>query len=320
MSLQKEAMDFPKINKGFNSVFKPGKISFGVFFPIEAYSGAVPKMEKQIMLGQKVEQLGFSALWFRDIPLLDPQFGDAGQIFDPWVYLSYVAAHTTRVALVTGSIVLPLRHPIHVAKAAASIDQLSNGRLILGVGIGDRPREYQAFGIEHSGRQRAFRESFTKIKKIWNDFSETDRKERSIYSDLDLLPKPTAGKVPLLVTGSSGQDLEWIATHADGWIYYPRELQVQQENILRFRNELKKLSLSDKPFAQSLYIDLSGNDDERPTPIHLGYRLGSKSLASLLGYLRDTGVNHIVFNLKYGVRPADEVLERLGKVIHSLPQ
>ena len=113
-------------------MFAPSRLTLGVFFPIEAFAGDRPTMREQIPLARRAEELGFAALWFRDVPLRDPSFGDVGQVFDPWVYLGYVAGQTKDIALATGAIVLPLRHPLHTAKAAASVDQLSGGRLLLG--------------------------------------------------------------------------------------------------------------------------------------------------------------------------------------------
>ena len=102
----------------------------------------------------------------RDVPLRDPSFGDIGQVYDPWVYLGWIAAHTQTIALATGSIVLPLRHPLHTAKAAASVDQLSRGRLVLGVASGDRPVEFPAFGVDFERRDVLFRENFEFIRKV----------------------------------------------------------------------------------------------------------------------------------------------------------
>jgi luciferase-type oxidoreductase len=110
---------------GFRRMFAPGRLTVGVFFPIEAFSGDEPTMRGQERLARHAEDLGFAALWFRDVPLRDPNFGDVGQVYDPWVYLGWIAAQTSAIALATGSIVLPLRHPLHTAKAAASVDRLS---------------------------------------------------------------------------------------------------------------------------------------------------------------------------------------------------
>src|SRR5688572_17015301 len=96
---------------GFSTVFRPG-LSLGLLFPIEAYRGDTPRMEGQEALARRAEPLGFCALWGRDVPLRDPACGDVGQVYDPWVYLAHVAAHTTGIALATGAIVLPVRHPL----------------------------------------------------------------------------------------------------------------------------------------------------------------------------------------------------------------
>lgn len=67
----------------------------------------------------------FGAIWVRDIPLFDPIFGDVGQVYDPFMYLSYLAGITKNIVLGTGSIVLPFWHPISLAKVSTSLDQLS---------------------------------------------------------------------------------------------------------------------------------------------------------------------------------------------------
>src|SRR5215212_1181484 len=95
-------------NKSYYKMFKPKHLTLGVVFAIEAYEGAIPKMERQIELAQRAEELEFSALWFRDVPLHDPGFGDVGQIYDPWVYLGYIAAQTKNIALGTAAIIFSL--------------------------------------------------------------------------------------------------------------------------------------------------------------------------------------------------------------------
>jgi luciferase-type oxidoreductase len=306
---------FEKINTAYNSVFQPGKMSLGIFFAIESYENSIPQMKNQVELAQKAEALGFSALWFRDVPMHVPSFGDTGQIYDPWVYLGYIAGQTKKISLITGSIVLPLRHPIHVAKAAASIDTLTNGRLILGVASGDRSLEYPAFKKQLTDKAELFRDSFNYIRSLKEDFPIIKSHLGEVWGDMDLLPKPSGEKLPMLVTGFSGQSLEWIAANSDGWIYYPRNVRGQEMVINQWRRILLSTNLTDKPFAQSFYIDLVENKDEAASPIHLGYRLGRNVLLEILHDLRSIGVNHVAFNLKYGSRPAAEVLEEIGEFI-----
>jgi luciferase-type oxidoreductase len=141
-------LSFPRINRAYNTVSQPNKLSLGLVMPIEAYQvGAEPGLEHNLERARLAETLGFSALWLRVVPLNVPSFGDVGQIFDPFVHLGMLASVTDEIALSTASIILPLRHTAHVAKAAASTDQFSDGRILLGVASGDRPEEYPALNM-----------------------------------------------------------------------------------------------------------------------------------------------------------------------------
>ena len=114
---------FQPINRGYNSVFRLNRLSLGLVVPLETYPrGPVPTMEHHIERVQLAEELGFSAVWLRDVPFNVPSFGDAGQTYDPFVYLGLLAGQTTWIALGVASIILPIRHPAHVAKAAATAD------------------------------------------------------------------------------------------------------------------------------------------------------------------------------------------------------
>lgn len=302
-----------KKHKGYSRMYQENKLTLGLFFPIESYMGDVPEMniEKQMKLAKRAEELNFASLFVRDVPLRDPNFGDVGQIYDPFTYLGYVAANTEKIALGTGSIILTLRHPLHVAKAAASVDRLSGERLILGVATGDRPIEFPAFAVNPEDRSELFREAVAVIRKAWKEHFPTIDSGRVHLANGDLLPKPKLSDIPLMVTGHSGQSPEWIAENSDGWIYYPRGLKFQKMLIDNWR------SLTDefKPFTQSLYVDLAEDPYHVPIPIHLGFRTGRVFLIEFLEDLRDAGVNHVIINLKYGQRPVEEVIEELGEFV-----
>lgn len=299
-------------HRGFLRMFRPGRLTLGVFFPIEAFAGDRPSMRGQEALARRAEQLGFAALWFRDVPLRDPHFGDVGQIFDVWTYLGYIAAHTAQISLATGAVVLPLRHPLHTAKAAASVDRLSGGRLVLGVASGDRAVEFPAFGVAAERRGELFVENLRVIREaLASEFPLIS----SPYGDLrgaDLMPKPV-GALPILVTGSSRQSLQRVAEIADGWITYPRPLAAQAALAVTWRDAVAAGAPGTfKPFAQSLYVDLSEQPDEPSTPIHLGFRSGRRHLIAFLSSLQQAGIHHVALNLKYGRRPAGDVLEEIG--------
>lgn len=304
---------------GFRKMFAPGRMTLGVFFPIEAFQRDQPTMRHQEQLARRAEELGFAALWFRDVPLRDPNFGDIGQVFDPWVYLGWIAAQTRTIALATGSIILPVRHPLHTAKAAASVDQLSGGRVVLGVASGDRPVEFPAFGVDFENRDALFRENLHVVRSVLGEeFPRLESSYGTLLGMADLVPKPV-GRLPIMVTGNSRQTLSWIAENSDGWIMYPRPLDQQAATIQRWREAVDLATPGTfKPFAQSFYVDLGDHPNEPPAPIHLGLRGGRQVIFEFLDTLRKIGVNHVILNLKYGRRDAGEVLEEIGREI--LPQ
>ncbi|NEU63913.1 LLM class oxidoreductase [Paenibacillus sp. ALJ109b] len=298
---------------GYTNMFKEEQLTLGIYFPIESYKGSIPEMqlEQQMQLAKKAEEARFASLFVRDVPLNVPSFGDVGQIYDPWVFLGYLAAHTKKISLGTGSMITTLRHPLHVAKAAASVDRISGKRLVLGVATGDRPSEFSAFSVDREQRGELFQESLQVMRKVWNeDFPVIHSPSLNLQGG-DLLPKPELKDIPILVTGHSSQTPEWIAKHSDGWLYYPRNIIDQASLIQQWRT----LTDEFKPFNQSLYIDLSENPDEDPTPIHLGFRSGYNFLIEYLNALKGIGVNHLAFNLKYGTRPVDEVIQELGEEV-----
>ena len=152
---------FEQINPAYNRVFQSGQLSIGVVVPIENYAiGSVPSMQDHVTRVQLVEQLGFKAIWIRDVPLQVPSFGDAGQTFDPFTYLGFLTGQTSDIALGAASFALRLHHPVHVAKSAATIDQLSGGRLIMGVASGDRPQEYPAMNSEFEKLGELLRDAY----------------------------------------------------------------------------------------------------------------------------------------------------------------
>lgn len=308
---------FENINRAYNNTFKSGELSLGLVVPMENYaSGNVPQMDKHLERAQLADKLGFKALWLRDVPFNVPSFGDAGQTFDPFTYLGFLAAKTENIALGVSSIALPLHHPVHVAKSAATIDILSNGRLILGVASGDRPTEYPAMGINFEQRGELFREAFQYIRKAQESYPSLKTKHfGDLDGQIDILPKATTHKIPMLLTGHSRQSIDWNAEHSDGWMSYPRDLNTLRYTIDEWRSKIPESQQHDKPFMQPLYVDLQENVDFKPQPIHLGLKLGVNYLVEYLENLRHTGVNHVALNLRFNTDKIESTLEKLAESV-----
>ncbi|MCA1054157.1 LLM class oxidoreductase [Rossellomorea aquimaris] len=304
-------------HKAYNRMYKEGKLTLGLHIPLENYHFDTPTMEKQVDLAQLSEELGFTSLWFRDVLLEDPNFGDpaVGQIYDMMIYLTYLASQTKEIALGTAAAVLPLRHPLRVAKEIATIDQLFPGRVLLGVSSGDRRADFAALGASHPERGKEFVEAYHFLQEVlYEDFPRIDSNRGSI-NGANLVPKPNT-RIPTFITGYAQQEMNWFAEHGDGWMYYPRSPRDQEVAIGKWRSLVEEYHPGVfKPFSQPMHLDLAEDPNERPTPIRLGFRIGRNYLKELLNIYRNAGVNHLFFALFDSNRPAEEVIQELGEEV-----
>ena len=311
-----ETKTFPRLNRAYNTVFQPGQLSVGLVVPLESYAdSAVPDMARHVQRAQMADELGFSALWLRDVPFNVPSFGDAGQVFDPFVYLGALAVSTRDIALGVASVVLPLRHPAHVAKAAASADVLSGGRLLLGIASGDRPDEYPALNMGFEDRGARFRDSVDYIRAMADPYPQRDTAQGTLSGGIDMLPKPSGGELPLLITGGSQQSPDWVARNGNGWMTYPRNAAAQGRVVADYRRRISEAGLPDKPVMQSLYVDLVAQADAPPRPIHLGFRSGTDYLRRYLSEVRDLGINHVALNLRFNGAEIEPTMQQLADEI-----
>ncbi|MEP3333286.1 LLM class oxidoreductase [Sedimentitalea sp.] len=308
-----EAQPFTAINRAYNATFKPGRLTLGLVAPIEAHGNTpVPTMDRHIERIQLADTLGFAAVWLRDVPFNVPSFGDAGQIYDPFVYLGALSMATQNIALGVASIVLPLRHPAHVAKAAASADALSGGRLLLGVASGDRPEEYPAMGMTFPDRGARFRDSVAYMRSLAAPYPSLENSHGTLTGGMDMLPKPTGPRLPLLITGGSQQNPDWVAQNGDGWMTYPRDAPSQSRVVADYRARIAKVGGMDKPVMQSLYVDVLDDPDAAPRPIHLGFQSGTTFLRSYLREIEALGINHVALNLRFNSADIETTLKRLA--------
>src|SRR5580698_10160897 len=120
---------------------------------------------KLIDYGVRVEELGYDSVWVWDHMLLgvDPNF----PIIDSLTVLTGIAARTTKIKMGTGILVLPLRNPVTLAKQLSSMDQLSNGRLVMGMAAGWYKREFDAMGLPFSKRGKIMDQNLEIMRRLW---------------------------------------------------------------------------------------------------------------------------------------------------------
>ena len=304
---------------GYRRMFAPDRLTLGIFLPLRFYEGDMRVLAGQAELVDKIDRHDFAAIWVRDVPLLDPRFGDAGQVFDPFTYLAFLAARTKKVALATGSAIFSLRHPIDLAKASATIDQLSGGRLVLGIASGDRPIEFPAYGLEHGKRGERFAQAVAYFRQLMRTGQLAIDSPLGRFDNAEFLPKPATGSIPLIVTSSSGQSLAWVAEHADGWLTYPDATHTPHgpqrlaEKIRAWRVLIPDGGF--RPHMTNEWLDLADDPDHPRTPLRGGYvlRTGRKGLIALLEEWQAAGVNHAALGIQFSQRPAGEVIQELAE-------
>ncbi|PHM68201.1 TIGR03571 family LLM class oxidoreductase [Xenorhabdus kozodoii] len=275
----------------------------------------VPDLSCYEELVRQVDYSGFSALWMRDVLIFDQHnFGDAGSVYDPFVNLGFLAGVTQKVALGTAAVVLPLRHPLMVAKAAASVDTLSNGRLILGVATGDRPMEFPLLDVNFEHRGQLFRDSVAKMRDIWRQGKLSVDIELS-SRDLDLLPHPINGDIPLIIAGQGRQTSEWIAQNMEGRFVYPNSFSTLAEQSASWRQLRMELHCPPGIFISAFHLDLANDAELLPEPHRFGARIGRKALIKYLKECHLVGIDHMVLHLRRSRRPIGDVLNELSQEV-----
>jgi probable F420-dependent oxidoreductase len=185
-------------------------IPFGVALPHR--SPEPVNMDAVRRVAQRAEAFGFRDLWVTENTL------DHVSCFDPVVVLTYAAAVTTRIRLGCSVVVLPVHNPIHVAHQWASLDYVSNGRAILGVGLG-RDHHFEHFQVPREARVGRFREGVELIKALWTEPQVTYQGRIYRLSEGTLAPKPTQKPRPPIWMGVGHPDaLRRAARIADGWM------------------------------------------------------------------------------------------------------
>jgi probable F420-dependent oxidoreductase len=158
-----------------------------------------------------LEGLGFDSLW------LSERIG--GEAPDPLVAMAFAAGRTTRLKFGMSVMVLPGRNPIVLAKELATLDRLSNGRLLpaFGLGVAD-PHEQQAFGVERGARAKLFDEALAVLRGAWAEGLLTHHGDQFHYDDLRVLPKPLQARLDVWLGGIAPSELRRVGRLADGWL------------------------------------------------------------------------------------------------------
>jgi probable F420-dependent oxidoreductase len=252
----------------------------------------------------QAEELGFADVWTSEhiiIPRGAP-YPPSAIFYDPVLTLTWAAAFTKRVGLGTSVLVLPMRHPLPLAKELATLQNLSEGRLILGAGVGWMEAEFAALGAPFRERGRRMDEGIAMMRAVWGQdpVSFPARHIPAVIEDMRMLPQPVK-PIPIWIGGSSEAALS-RAARLDGW-HGSRFSPEEAAPIVRRLREKRPES----EFAISLRSSWDGKDDG--------------ALRALLAAFGAAGVEHVLVEpAERGLEDWLRVVERIGRASERVHQ
>jgi probable F420-dependent oxidoreductase len=167
-----------------------------------------------------------------------PSRGGLVPMPDPLELLAFFAAASTNLRLGTAVVVAPLHSPAVLAKRAATIDRISGGRLMLGLGIGWQKEEYAAVGVPYQDRGRRLDECIAAMRALWADHPATYQGRYVAFDRVHCVPGPTASSVPIVLGGHSDPAVRRVGRVADGWFPFT----ISPEEYARRVDEIRALA------------------------------------------------------------------------------
>jgi probable F420-dependent oxidoreductase len=163
-------------------------VHFGVILPNYGRDSSVDGIRR---VAETAEELGFHSVWATEHIIVGPEAVDPyGRVYDPLVTLGWIAGWTERIGLGTSIVLLPLHNPMHLAKEAATLQELSGGRFTLGVGMGWHRDEFEFMGVPFEGRGRRANEALRIVRALWSGERDFDGELWSFH-DATFEPLPS---------------------------------------------------------------------------------------------------------------------------------
>ena len=289
-------------------------MEFGVVLPHVGPQAREGVIERIRTVAQQAETLGFHSVWAADhivMPVhltskypyhpegkfpVDP----ADNFLEPLTVLSYVAACTTRVKLGTGVLIIPYRNPVVTAKTIATLDVLSNGRMILGAGVGWMTEEFEYLNSPFHERGARTDEYLHIMKALWTQEEPAFKGRFWSFSDLRCEPKPIQKPhPPIWVGGHSKAALRRTATLADGWYGH-----VFWRNPEQMPQDIQTI----KQFAEQ-----AGRDPNSLTYAAPAYEREFEDVLRSLDRYQKAGLDHVVLAFFMWTEGFDEMLKLMER-------
>jgi len=204
--------------------------------------------EAAARLGRAAEDAGFESLWVADhVVLPDPPvpgrpMAPDMRLLDPLIALTYFAAHTSRVKLATGVVILPQRQALVIAKQLASLDVLSNGRVIFGIGVGWCEPEMRSVGAPFAERGRVADDYLAAMRAVWTQPKPSYKGPYVAFDGVQAMPRPVQNPIPIVVGGRTPPAYRRAVTQGHGWYGFGLDVAETTKSVNALREVAKTTS------------------------------------------------------------------------------
>ncbi|MGE3536632.1 MAG: LLM class F420-dependent oxidoreductase [Candidatus Tectimicrobiota bacterium] len=268
-----------------------------------------------IRLATRAEELGFASVWASDhvfnVSYVYERIGDR-PYYDPLTLLSYIAAVTTRIGLGTSVLVLPYHHPMRLAKAAATLDVLCGGRLMLGVGVGVIAEELNAMGSPYEERGARTDEAIAIMQALWTQARPSHQGKTYQFSGMAFAPKPLQKPhIPILIGGVSRAAMRRAARLGNGWHPTAMAPETLRESMHYLAEQAQAAGRSAADIPVSISIPLQGG---RPGRYALG--LEPAEMIEKIQAFAELGVETVVVSPYTG--EARDMTQALEVIAHEV--
>ena len=292
-----------------------------------------PTLEATRAITAKLDAYEFDTVWVGDhIAFTTP-------ILDPFLQLAQIAACSDRLTVGTGVYLLPLRHPTPVAKQTATLDHLTGGRFIFGVGVGGEfKREFEACGVPHNERGARLEEGVEVVRKLWRGAPVAHEGRFFSFPQTHMQPATfTLGGPPIWFGGRSDKALDRIGRIGDGWISYVVTPEMYRAGLDKIAPAFEAAGRDLDRFgtAHLLFTQIDDSYEaalDRATELlskryAMDFRGPAKKYAALgrpedvaaaIAKFHEAGVRHVNFDFLGPPEERDAQLERFAKEVRPL--
>lgn len=222
----------------------PGELKFGL---TQINTGAYSYPATMVRIAQAAESAGFDSVWTSEHVVLPDMPGQQSYVapehryLNPVVALTFIAAHTSTIRLGTGVIVLPQHHPLVLAKELASLDVLSGGRVIFGIGVGWAEPEFRAMGVPFQDRGQRTDEYLAAMRAIWSEASPAYHGQFVSFANVQAYPHPLQQPYPPIVIGGRSHAAYRRAVQVGyGWYGFSLDLEETAHAIADLRQATRR--------------------------------------------------------------------------------